>query len=122
MWLPLKTFRPCEIQFIGTKSATDSQSRVQCNAGSLFSNDPELIELYHEVRLPLTAMMVTFAMAVFLERIPMTMGRTKLVMNVGLLGSWMGQVPDHFDFHALDSQCIPFYRSDLGMLQAAALL
>jgi hypothetical protein len=27
---------------------------------------------------------------VFLERIPMTMGRTKLVMNVGLLGSWAG--------------------------------
>ena len=60
--------------------------------GSLFSNDPELIDLYHEVRLPLTAMMVTFAMAVFLERIPMTMGRTQLVMNVGLLGSWAGQV------------------------------
>ena len=37
-------------------------------------------------------MMVTFAMAVLLERIPMTMGRTQLVMNVGLLGSWVGQV------------------------------
>ena len=60
--------------------------------GSLFSNDLELIELYHEVRFPLTAMMVTFAMAVFLERIPMTMGRTQLVMNVGLIGSWVGQV------------------------------
>ena len=36
----------------------------------LFSNDPELIDLYEEVRLPLTAMMMTFAMAVFLERIP----------------------------------------------------
>eukprot|EP01043_Picozoa_sp_COSAG02_P028079 COSAG02_NODE_1685_length_11320_cov_4.020408_6_plen_101_part_00 len=74
------------------KSATDCRHCAQYFTGSLFSNDPELIELYHEVRLPLTAMMVTFAMAVFLERIPMTMGRTKLVMNVGLLGSWVGQV------------------------------
>ena len=61
--------------------------------GSLFSSDPELIELYHSVRGPLATMTMSFAMAVFLERIPMVMGRTKLVMNVGLLGSWAGQVP-----------------------------
>ena len=61
--------------------------------GALFSSDPELIELYHSVRGPLAAMTMSFAMAVFLERIPMVMGRTKLVMNVGLLGSWAGQVP-----------------------------
>ena len=46
--------------------------------GSLFSSDPELIELYHSVRGPLAAMTMSFAMAVFLERIPMV-GRTKLV-------------------------------------------
>lgn len=43
----------------------------------LFSNDPELIDLYEEVRLPLTAMMMTFAMAVFLERIPYVQGTTQ---------------------------------------------
>ena len=49
-----------------------------------------------QVGLPLACMMVTFGMACFLERIPMAMGRTKVVMNLGLIGSWAGQVgPAH---------------------------
>ena len=67
--------------------------RFSRQIGSIFSADHELLDLYGEVGLPLACMMVTFGMAVFLERIPMTMGRTKAVMWLGLAGSWVGQVP-----------------------------
>ena len=61
--------------------------------GSIFSTDPELLDLYQEVGGPLAAMMVTFGMACFLERVPMAMGQAKVVMYLGLIGSWLGQVP-----------------------------
>lgn len=61
--------------------------------GRIFSNDPEVLDKYAELALPLAAMLLSFSMACFLERIPMVMGRTKLVMHLGLVGSWMGQVP-----------------------------
>jgi hypothetical protein len=60
--------------------------------GGIFSNDPELLDMYGELALPLAAMLLTFSMACFLERIPMAMGRTRLVMQLGLVGSWVGQV------------------------------
>eukprot|EP01047_Picozoa_sp_COSAG01_P058783 COSAG01_NODE_6970_length_3411_cov_3.486715_3_plen_75_part_00 len=60
--------------------------------GGIFSNDPELLAMYAELALPLAAMLLSFSMACFLERIPMAMGRTRLVMQLGLLGSWAGQV------------------------------
>jgi hypothetical protein len=50
------------------------------NLGAIFSNDPELLDLFEDVRGPLACMMVSFALAVFLERIPMAMGRTKVIM------------------------------------------
>jgi len=59
----------------------------------LFSPDPAIQELFHEVRAPMVAMMVLMTLAVLLERIPMAMGRTSVVLGVGLLGSWAGQVP-----------------------------
>jgi hypothetical protein len=51
--------------------------------GGIFSNDPELLDMYGELALPLAAMLLTFSMACFLERIPMAMGRTRLVMQLG---------------------------------------
>ena len=35
--------------------------------------------------------------SVFLERIPVSMGRTKTVFYAGLAGSWIGQVRLHTD-------------------------
>lgn len=41
----------------------------------------------------MVAMMVMMNSAVLLERVPMAMGRTSVVLGVGLIGSWAGQVP-----------------------------
>jgi len=59
----------------------------------VFSPDEAIQELFHEVRVPMVAMMVLMTLAVLLERIPMAMGRTSVVLGVGLVGSWVGQVP-----------------------------
>eukprot|EP00192_Tetraselmis_astigmatica_P005619 CAMPEP_0117672028 /NCGR_PEP_ID=MMETSP0804-20121206/13674_1 /TAXON_ID=1074897 /ORGANISM="Tetraselmis astigmatica, Strain CCMP880" /LENGTH=514 /DNA_ID=CAMNT_0005480579 /DNA_START=50 /DNA_END=1594 /DNA_ORIENTATION=+ len=59
----------------------------------LFSPDPAIHELFHQVRFPMTAMMVLMNLAVLLERVPMAMGRSATVLLVGLVGSWVGQVP-----------------------------
>jgi len=44
--------------------------------------------------------------SVALERIPVAMGRTKTVLIIGLIGSWLGQVPGVFLFTI-------FWRHDL---------
>uniref|UniRef100_A0A061S3Z1 Protein DETOXIFICATION n=1 Tax=Tetraselmis sp. GSL018 TaxID=582737 RepID=A0A061S3Z1_9CHLO len=62
-------------------------------AAALFSPDPAIRELFHEVRVPMVAMMVLMNLAVLLERVPMAMGRSKVVLGIGLVGSWVGQVP-----------------------------
>ena len=59
----------------------------------LFSPDPAIHELFFQVRFPMVAMMVLMNMAVVMERIPMAMGRSTVVLVVGLVGSWAGQVP-----------------------------
>eukprot|EP00041_Stephanoeca_diplocostata_P033946 m.1137133 g.1137133 ORF g.1137133 m.1137133 type:complete len:629 (-) comp24434_c3_seq9:170-2056(-) len=61
--------------------------------GQIFSNDPVILDLFHAVRLPLAVMMVAMNMAVFLEKIIMSMGRPKLILVLNLIGSWGGQVP-----------------------------
>lgn len=54
-------------------------------------------------------------LAVFLERIPLAMGRTKLVLAVGMVGSWVGQVPGVF-------LCTELWRKDLvGLYSGVAL-
>eukprot|EP00854_Cymbomonas_tetramitiformis_P014638 gene14638-17293_t len=61
--------------------------------GSIFSTDDEVLDLFVEIRIPLAVMMVVMNLSVNLERIPMAMGRTKEVLIMGLVGSWVGQVP-----------------------------
>eukprot|EP00051_Salpingoeca_urceolata_P016031 m.211103 g.211103 ORF g.211103 m.211103 type:complete len:511 (-) comp18571_c0_seq3:335-1867(-) len=61
--------------------------------GKIFSSDPEVLDLFYSIRAPLAAMMVLMNLSVFLERIPVAMGRTTAVLLVGLVGSWIGQVP-----------------------------
>eukprot|EP00037_Helgoeca_nana_P029507 m.352862 g.352862 ORF g.352862 m.352862 type:complete len:501 (+) comp27988_c0_seq1:22-1524(+) len=61
--------------------------------GSIFTNDAEILEVFVDIRFALSAMMVTMNVAVFLERVLLTMGRPKLVMVLNLFGSWGAQVP-----------------------------
>jgi len=61
--------------------------------GSVFTTDDEILDVFVDIRFALAAMMVTMNVAVFLERVLMTMGRPKLVMTLNILGSWGGQVP-----------------------------
>merc|ERR1712216_1099299 len=55
--------------------------------------DPAVIEGFVAVRFPMCAMVFVMNFSVFLERIPVSMGRTKTVFYAGLAGSWIGQVP-----------------------------
>lgn len=59
----------------------------------LFTADPKLQGLFHQVRIPLAALVFAMNLAVVLEKIPMSMGRTAVVFKAGLVGSWLGQVP-----------------------------
>jgi hypothetical protein len=61
--------------------------------GSIFSDDPAVIEQFFQTRLPLAAMVFSMNLSVFLERILVAFGRTKVVFYAGVVGSWLGQVP-----------------------------
>ena len=81
----------------------------------VFSTDPEVLKLYIAVRWPLAAMMLFMNLAVVLERVVLTMGRSKLVLGLGLVGSWMGQVP-------LVIVLTQLWRNDLVALYAGVAL
>ena len=51
--------------------------RYSRQLGKLFTNDPELLDMYANVGMPLSAMLITFSMACFFERILMTMGEAR---------------------------------------------
>ena len=59
----------------------------------IFSDDPKIVQLFKDIRYPLAVVMSLMNLSVALERIPISMGRTKTVLIVGLIGSWIGQVP-----------------------------
>eukprot|EP00746_Dinoflagellata_sp_MGD_P028243 gnl/MRDRNA2_/MRDRNA2_166769_c0_seq1.p1 gnl/MRDRNA2_/MRDRNA2_166769_c0~~gnl/MRDRNA2_/MRDRNA2_166769_c0_seq1.p1 ORF type:complete len:578 (+),score=83.67 gnl/MRDRNA2_/MRDRNA2_166769_c0_seq1:201-1736(+) len=79
----------------------------------IFSNDKEIIDLFVSIRLPLALMMVVMNLAVFLEAIPRALGRTKKVLYMGLIGSWVGQVPGVL-------LCTTLWRNDLVGLYTGA--
>lgn len=72
----------------------------------IFSSDPEVVELYEEVALPLTTMLIAMNLSVLLERVPLSCGRTQVVLWTGVIGSWAAQVPAVI-------LCTSFYRDDL---------
>jgi len=61
--------------------------------GSIFSNDPAILNLFSDIALPFATTAFFMNMSVFLERVPLVMGRTTAIFIVGLIGSWVGQVP-----------------------------
>ena len=72
----------------------------------IFSTDKEVIDLYEEVALPLSTMLIAMNLSVLLERVPLSCGRTKVVLWTGMVGSWAAQVPAVL-------LCTQFYRNDL---------
>ena len=74
--------------------------------GSIFSADPKILDTFETVRLPLATTIFTMNAAVVGERVPMAMGRTRAILIVGLVGSWVGQVPAVL-------LCVNFWRRDL---------
>lgn len=62
----------------------------------VFSNDPEVLNLFEEARLPLSTMLFLMNLGMFLEQIPAAMGKTKVIFYAGFAGSWLGQVPCAF--------------------------
>lgn len=61
--------------------------------GRIFTNDEGYLDLFEECRLPFTATLFFMNLAVGIEAIPLSMGRTRSVFYCGLCGSWLGQVP-----------------------------
>mmetsp|Transcript_43080 Transcript_43080/g.99184 ORF Transcript_43080/g.99184 Transcript_43080/m.99184 type:complete len:501 (-) Transcript_43080:212-1714(-) len=82
--------------------------------GSIFSEDPEVLDGFEECALPLAAFAFFMNMSVQLEAIPMAAGRVNSVFYAGLIGSWIGQVPGVI-------LCTRFWRNDLiGLYTGAA--
>jgi MATE family multidrug resistance protein len=81
----------------------------------IFSTDPEVVDLYEEVALPLTTMMISMNLSVLLERVPLSCGRTQVVLWTGVIGSWAAQVPAVL-------LCTAYYRNDLYGLYTGVTL
>jgi multidrug resistance protein, MATE family len=61
--------------------------------GLIFTDDPAFLELFEKAKWPFTATLVLMNLSVAIERIPYSMGRTKVVFWAGFLASWGAQVP-----------------------------
>mmetsp|Transcript_5263 Transcript_5263/g.8079 ORF Transcript_5263/g.8079 Transcript_5263/m.8079 type:complete len:519 (-) Transcript_5263:1698-3254(-) len=73
----------------------------------VFSSDPEFIKTFVDARVSFCCVLISMNLAVFLEQIPMAMGKARAVFLVGVVGSWLGQVPAsylavHYWKHSLD--------------------
>ena len=60
--------------------------------GNIFSKDTAMLDKFEEIRIPLAVVTTLMNFSVALERVPVTMGRTRVVLFFGLVGSWVGQV------------------------------
>lgn len=65
---------------------------------SVFSNDQEVIERFVAVKLPLSVMLLSMTFSVYLESLIVGMGKTKEVLQIGIVGSWLCQVPLSYIF------------------------
>ncbi|GBG33779.1 Protein DETOXIFICATION 30 [Hondaea fermentalgiana] len=72
----------------------------------VFSNDPEVIDLFEKSSVPIALTLLMMNLSVFLEQIPVAMGQTRTTFFAGVVGSWAGQVPCSYLF-------ITFWRHDL---------
>ena len=83
--------------------------------GMIFSDDPEVLNRFYEIRLPFAATAALMNLTVFLEVVPSTMLYTRTTFIIGLVGSWVGQVPAVLI-------CTQFWRKDLvGLYTGCAI-
>lgn len=74
--------------------------------GRIFTNDELFLSMFNEASTPFTFTLFFMNLAVAIERIPYSMGRTKEVFWMGLVASWGGQVPGVI-------LCTRYWRADL---------
>ena len=77
--------------------------------GRIFTNDESYLALFEECKMPFTATLFCMNLAVGIEAIPISMGRTGSVFYCGLVASWLGQVPGVL-------LLLKFWRNDLFAL------
>jgi Na+-driven multidrug efflux pump len=58
--------------------------------GRIFTNDPLFLEMWDEVSLPFSITLFFMNLAVAIEKIPYSMGRTTEIFWMGLFASWGG--------------------------------
>lgn len=59
--------------------------------GMIFTQDKEFLDMFEEASIPFTITLFCMNLAVALERIPYSMGRTREVFAMGFIGSWVGK-------------------------------
>mmetsp|Transcript_13453 Transcript_13453/g.17617 ORF Transcript_13453/g.17617 Transcript_13453/m.17617 type:complete len:506 (+) Transcript_13453:155-1672(+) len=77
--------------------------------GSIFTSDPILLKMFEEMKWPFVIGLFFMNLAVVIEQIPMSMGRTDDIFYAGFVASWLGQVPAVYI-------CITYWRNDLSGL------
>eukprot|EP00928_Gymnodinium_smaydae_P042901 TRINITY_DN28848_c0_g1_i1.p1 TRINITY_DN28848_c0_g1~~TRINITY_DN28848_c0_g1_i1.p1 ORF type:complete len:489 (+),score=60.45 TRINITY_DN28848_c0_g1_i1:62-1528(+) len=81
--------------------------------GMLFSSDPVLLDLFEESRFAFALFVGLMNLAVVLEKIPTMVGRSSITFWMGVVGSWVGQVPGAYF-------CTHYWRKDLYGLYAGS--
>lgn len=74
--------------------------------GMIFSSDPVILDIFEHSRVPMAFFVGTMNLSVALEKIPLAVGKPKIAFWLGVVGSWVGQVPGAFI-------CAKFWRDDL---------
>jgi len=74
--------------------------------GSIFTTDDEVLDLFEFSRWPMAAFVLTMNMGTMMETIPASAGRMNTTFVMGIIGSWVGQVPAVF-------LCTLYWRNDL---------
>eukprot|EP00927_Polykrikos_kofoidii_P079748 TRINITY_DN76570_c0_g1_i1.p1 TRINITY_DN76570_c0_g1~~TRINITY_DN76570_c0_g1_i1.p1 ORF type:complete len:522 (-),score=64.78 TRINITY_DN76570_c0_g1_i1:93-1625(-) len=83
----------------------------QC--GMIFSSDEAVLQLFADSRVALASFVFFMNLAVVFEVIIISVGLARTVFWIGVVGSWLGQVPGAF-------VCTQFWRHDLVGLFAGA--
>ena len=60
--------------------------------GHIFTNDEAFLDMWQECWYPFLATLTLMNLAVAIERIPYSMGRTVAVFRMALIGSWLGKL------------------------------
>ena len=65
--------------------------KLRAVVGVIFTNDEDFLDAFDEAKWPFLATLVFMNLAVVVESILMSMGRTSVVFWMGFFGSWLGE-------------------------------